>query len=78
MSTNSTDQKPKDEDRKKRLDELLHMIGGIEESIRFAQEQKDWDFLKVLRELKPKYYERLRRVAYGFPEERRIPAEKES
>jgi len=78
---NSTDQKSEklnDEDRKKRLDELLHMIGGMEESIRFAQEQKDWDFLRVLRELKPKYYERLRRVAYGFPEERRVPTEKES
>ena len=66
------------EERKKRLDELLLTIGGLEESLRFAQEQKDWDFVKVLRELKPKYYERLKRVAYGLPEESKLPATEES
>ena len=62
------------EERKKRLDDLLLTIGGLEESIRFAQEQADWDFVKVLKELKPKYTERLRRVAYGLPEESKLPA----
>ena len=75
MNTNSTDPAP---DRKKRLDELLLMIGGLEESIRIAQEQKEWDFLKVLRPLKVKYYERLKRVAYGLPEESKLPTSQES
>lgn len=66
------------EERKKRIDELLLTIGGLEESIRFSQEQKDWDFLKVLKELKPKYYERLKRVAYGLPEESKLPTSQES
>ncbi|CAB4182676.1 hypothetical protein UFOVP1439_35 [uncultured Caudovirales phage] len=75
MNTNSTDQVP---ERKKRLDDLLLMIGGLEESIRIAQENKEWEFLDVIRPLKVKYYERLRRVAYGLPEETRLPAEEES
>lgn len=66
------------EERKKRLDELLLTIGGLEESIRVSQERKEWDFLKVLQELKPKYYERLRRVAYGLPEESKLPTSQES
>lgn len=70
--------KTSQEERKKRLDELLLMIGGLEEAIRSAQEQRDWDFLKILKDLKANYYERLRRVAYGFPEERKRPATKES
>ena len=65
------------EERKKRIDDLLLIIGGMEESIRFAQDQKDWDFVKVLRELKPKYYERLRRVANGLPEESKLPTSQE-
>lgn len=77
MNMNSTDQKPEDA-RKKRLDELLLMIGGLEESIRIAQENKEWDFLEVLRPMKANYYKRLRRVAYGLPEEPKLPAEKES
>lgn len=66
------------EDRKKRIDELLLMIGGLEESIRSSLEQEDWDFVKVLRELKPKYHERLKRVAYGLPEETKLPADAKS
>lgn len=66
------------EDRKKRIDELLLMIGGLEESIRSSLEQEDWDFVKVLRELKPKYHERLKRVAYGLPEETKLPADTKS
>ena len=65
------------EERKKRLDELLLTIGGLEESIRASLAQEDWDFVKVLRELKPKYYERLRRVAYGLPEESKLPTSQE-
>ena len=65
------------EERKKRIDDLLLIIGGMEESIRFAQDQKDWDFVKVLRELKPKYHERLKRVAYGLPEESKLPTSQE-
>lgn len=62
-------------DRKQRIDELLLMIGGLEVSILSAQDQKDYDFLKILQPLKTKYYERLRRIAYGLPEERTVPAE---
>lgn len=65
-------------ERKKRLDDLLLMIGGLEESIRIAQENKEWEFLDVIRPLKVKYYERLRRVAYGLPEESTIPTEETS
>jgi hypothetical protein len=74
---NSTDQEHENE-QKKKLDELLLMIGGLEESIRSAIEQRDREFLAVLKPLKAKYYERLRRVAYGLPEERTVPAEKTS
>lgn len=74
---NST-MKNSQEERKKRLDDLLLMIGGMEESIRFAQENKEWEFLDVLRPMKIKYYERLRRVAYGLPEESQLPTETES
>lgn len=66
------------ENRKQRLDDLLKMIGGLEESIRIAQEQKEWEFLEVLRPLKTKYYERLKRVAYGLPEESKLPTSQES
>ena len=64
-------------EREKRLDELLLTIGGLEESIRFNMELEEWDFVKVLRELKPKYIERLRRVAYGLPEEAKLPTSQE-
>lgn len=67
-----------DNPRKERIDHILYMIGGLEESIRNAMEQKDWDFLEVLKPLKKDYYERLRRVAYGLPEERKLPTETES
>lgn len=73
----STDPTPENE-RKKRLDDLLLMIGGLEESIRIAQENKEWEFLDVLKPLKAKYYTRLRRVAYGLPEESKLPATEES
>jgi len=67
---NSTDPTPEDEDRNKRIDKLLLMIGGLEEAILNAMEQSDWDFVKVLKSKKLDYYERLRRVAYGLPETR--------
>lgn len=73
----STD--PTQEDaRKKRLDELLLTIGGLEESIRTAQENREWEFLDILRPMKKRYYERLKRVAYGLPEESKLPATEES
>lgn len=71
----STDPTP---DRKKEMDNLLLMIGGLEESIRSALDQKDWDFLETLKPLKAKYYERLRRLAYGLPQERPLPPKPES
>jgi len=44
------------------------MIGGLEVSILDASKQRDWDFAKELKKLKPKYYEQLRRVTYGLRE----------
>jgi hypothetical protein len=54
--------------KKKRIDDLLLMIGGLEVSILAAQEQQDWRFLDVLNSKKKSYYERLKRVSYGLPE----------
>lgn len=76
MKNSPDEKKSPEEKRKERIDHLLYMIGGLEESLRMSMEQKDWDFVKVLRPLKTDYYERLRRVAYGLPEERKLPAEK--
>lgn len=66
------------EEKKKRIDALLHMIGGLEASILSAQEQRDWDFVNQLKPLRKGYYEKLRRVMYGLPEERPAKAEKQS
>ena len=77
-STDPTPEEEKPQSRKERIDHLLYMVGGLEECIRNAMEQKDWDFLKVLKPLKQDYYERLKRVAYGLPEERKLPAKEES
>lgn len=66
------------DERKKRIDELLLMIGGLEEIIRVNMELEEWDLVKILKELKPKYIERLRRVAYGLPEESKLPTSQES
>jgi hypothetical protein len=62
-------------ERKERIEALLTLIGGLEVSILTAQEEKDWDFLKVLKSKQKNYYERLRRVSYGLTEERTLPAE---
>lgn len=59
--------------QKARLDEILLTIGGLEESLRMAQEQQEWKLKKILESKKTEYYERLRRCAYGLPEDR--PAE---
>lgn len=72
MKTSPEESSP-EQVRKKRIDDLLLMIGGLEESIRINMEQEEWDFVKLLKELKPKYLERLRRVAYGLPEESKLP-----
>lgn len=61
--------------QKERLDKLLLMIGGFEVAIRDALENKDYDFLKVLKKKQVTYYERLRRVSYGLPEESTLPPE---
>lgn len=66
----SMDPTPEEKPRKERLDELLLMIGGLEESIRSAMDQKVWPCVRRLEALKPKYYEKLRRAAYGLSEER--------
>lgn len=65
-------------DRKQRIEELLLMIGGLESSILRAQENKDWKFLDTLKPLKANYYERLRRLSYGLPEESPLQSEKTS
>lgn len=56
------------ESRKKRIEDLLLIIGGFEESIRLAQNAADWNTAKELKELKTKYYERLKKVIYGLRE----------
>lgn len=61
--------------RKERIDALLKMIGGLEESIRMSLDSGDPDFAKSLRLKKADYYERLRRVMYGLPEQREMGAE---
>lgn len=65
-------------ERLDRISELLKMIGGLEESIRMALENKDYEFAKTLHPLKARYYEKLRRVVYGLPEKRPDPTEKKS
>lgn len=61
---------PENKTRQERIDEILLTIGGLEVSIRSAQEQLDWDFVKKLTPLRQKYYEKLKRLSYGLPEER--------
>lgn len=61
--------------RDQRIEELLYILGGVESSILFAMEQKDWDFAKVLKKQKLKLYERLRRVSYGLPEKSPLETE---
>jgi hypothetical protein len=58
------------EEKKKRIDELLLMIGGLESTILASQEQRDWDFVNSLKPMRADYYERLRRIMYGLPEKR--------
>jgi pyruvate/oxaloacetate carboxyltransferase len=63
--------------RKKRLEELLKLIAGCEETIRMTLEVDPGDtkFLTSIRALKKDYYERLKRLSYGLPETSRIPTE---
>lgn len=55
--------------RKKRLDDVLLMIGGLEESIRVSYDLDDVIMARRLQQLKKTYYERLKKVIYGLPEE---------
>lgn len=66
------------EDRRKRIDELLLMIGGLERSIYMAQDNKDWETVKLFKQMRKDRYERLERVAYGLPEERKAITKPES
>lgn len=66
------------EQQKQRLDDLLKMIGGLEESIRMSLENGDKEFANNLRPLKKQYYERLKRVSYGLPEQRTVETETSS
>lgn len=75
---NSTDHTPDAENREKRIEEVLKMIGGLEESIRMALDNGDKEFVATLKPLKAKYYDKLRRVVYGLPEERSVSTEKNS
>ena len=78
MSTNFMDPIPDSEkaNRLKRLEELLKLIGGLEESIRLTYEHKDVALRNTLIPMKANYYEKLRRVAYGLPEQTGSPAKK--
>lgn len=62
--------------REERVEELLYVIGGLEAAILEAMDQKDWEFIDMLKVKKMDFYERLRRLSYGLPEERSIPTEK--
>lgn len=48
------------------IHDTLLRIGGIEVSIRLAQEEKDWEYIKILKRLRTKYYQQLRKAAYGL------------
>ncbi len=54
---------------------MLKAIAGLEEAIRMSLEQNDRDFSKALIPKKQEYYERLRRVIYGLPENRPMATE---
>lgn len=66
------------DEQKKRLDDILKMIGGLEESIRMSMENGDREFTTVLKAKKQDYYERLKRVSYGLPEKRTVETEASS
>lgn len=57
------------------FEQLLYTLAGCEVAILNAMEQKDWVFLKALRAQKAKLLERLRRKAYGLPEQTDPPTE---
>lgn len=61
--------------RENRIGELLREIGGLEASILYAMEQRDYPFADKLKALRPNKYERLRRLMYGLPEESTLRAE---
>lgn len=55
------------------MERLLYTIGGCEVALLNAMEQKDWDFVKALKAKQKQLHERLRRLAYGLPEESPTP-----
>lgn len=63
--------------REERIKELVLLIAGYEEAIRMSMENRDFEFANRLKPLKLKVYEKLRRVAYGLPEEATIRPEEE-
>ena len=54
------------QERKAELENLLKIIAGLEISIRYALDEKDWDTLKDLRKRQTEYYKRLRITMYGL------------
>lgn len=66
------------DEQKQRLEDLLKLIGGLEESIRMSLEGGDREFANILKAKKADYYERLKRVSYGLPEKRTVEAEADS
>jgi hypothetical protein len=61
--------------REDRIRQLLLTIGGLEETLRLSISKGDRGFQRMLDAQKMKYYEQLRRVMYGLPEERRVGPE---
>ena len=57
------------DERKPAIEKRLLLIAGLEASIMNAEEQRDWEFRKQLLPLRKDYYEKLRRLVYGLPEE---------
>lgn len=67
--------KQRQDSRKVRIEAILTLIGGLEESIRIAYEQNDREFVKKLKELKLEWYKKLKRVIYGRKEDEPLPTE---
>lgn len=74
------DQDTSSNTRRQRLEELLRLIAGAEESKRMSLEYdpQNRDFANSLDKLKRSYYEKLKRALYGLPEDSKIPTEEYS
>lgn len=57
---------PDTQSREQKLRQQLILIGGTEEAIRMAMEDRDYELIKQLKTQKQKYYAEARKLAYGL------------